>query len=93
MIGNVQNKLGKVIERRNFKTVKKVIPKGDTIPKHNHEKQEILFTVVLGKITINLDNDEDHTLTPGEILSFNGKHYIQGTALEDTTIFVTLIDE
>lgn len=93
MIGNVQSNTGKVVEKEKFKTVKKFVAKGDTIPKHNHEKKEILFIVVLGKIAIKLDDTEQHILTPGEILSFNGQHFIQGTALENTTIFVTLIDE
>ena len=75
----------------NFKVVKKVINLGEKIPSHNHENEEIIFSVLKGKMEMFLNGEEKHILVPGDILHFDGKNFISGNALEDSEINITLI--
>ena len=52
MLGNVKNEAGLLFNKRNFKLVKKVLKKDEKIAKHNHENEEIIFTVLKGKMDI-----------------------------------------
>ena len=45
MFGNVKNEAGLLFSKENFKLVKKVLKKDEKIAKHNHENEEIIFTV------------------------------------------------
>ena len=91
MLGTVENKAGLLFKGNNFKVVKKVINLGEKIPSHNHENEEIIFTVLKGKMEIFLNGEEKHILVPGDILHFDGKNFISGNALEDSEINITLI--
>ena len=73
MLGNVKNEAGLLFNKGNFKLVKKVLKKDEKIAKHNHENEEIIFTVLKG------------------ILHFDGVNFINGAALEDSEVSVTLI--
>ena len=89
MLGNVKNEVGLLFNKGNFKLVKKVLKKDEKIAKHNHENEEIIFTVLKGKMEIN--EIEKHILVPGDILHFDGVNFINGAALEDSEVSVTLI--
>ena len=91
MLGTVENKAGLLFKGNNFKVVKKVINLGEKIPSHNHENEEIIFSVVKGKMEMFLNGEEKHILVPGDILHFDGKNFISGNALEDSEINITLI--
>lgn len=91
MLGTVENKAGLLFKGNNFKVVKKVINLGEQIPSHNHENEEIIFSVLKGKMEMFLNGDEKHILVPGDILHFDGKNFISGNALEDSEINITLI--
>ena len=91
MLGTVENKAGLLFKGNNFKVVKKVINLGEKIPYHNHENEEIIFSVLKGKMEMFLNGDEKHILVPGDILHFDGKNFISGNALEDSEINITLI--
>lgn len=91
MLGTVENKAGLLFKGNNFKVVKKVINLGEQIPSHNHENEEIIFSVLKGKMEMFLNGDEKHILVPGDILHFDGKNFINGNALEDSEINITLI--
>ncbi|QUB97418.1 cupin domain-containing protein [Leptotrichia sp. oral taxon 221] len=91
MLGTVENKAGLLFKGNNFKVVKKVINLGEQIPSHNHENEEIIFSVLKGKMEIFLNGEEKHILVPGDILHFDGKNFISGNALEDSEINITLI--
>lgn len=84
---------GKVFENAHAKVMRKVLSKGDTIPSHNHEGDDVVFTVLQGSLAITINETEQHALKAGEVLLFNGKNFIQGEALEDSVIMVTLIEE
>lgn len=91
MLGTVENKAGLLFKGNNFKVVKKVINLGEQIPSHNHEDEEIIFSVLKGKMEMFLNGEEKHILVPGDILHFDGKNFISGNALEDSEINITLI--
>ena len=91
MLGTVENKAGLLFKGNNFKVVKKVINLGEQIPSHNHENEEIIFSVLKGKMEMFLNGEEKHILVPGDILHFDGKNFISGNALEDSEINITLV--
>ena len=91
MLGTVENKAGLLFKGNNFKVVKKVINSGEKIPSHNHENEEIIFSVLKGKMEMFLNGEEKHILVPGDVLHFDGKNFISGNALEDSEINITLI--
>lgn len=91
MLGTVENKAGLLFKGNNFKVVKKVINLGEKIPSHNHENEEIIFSVLKGKMEMFLNREEKHILVPGDILHFDGKNFISGNALEDSETNITLI--
>lgn len=91
MLGTVENKAGLLFKGNNFKVVKKVINSGEQIPSHNHENEEIIFSVLKGKMEMFLNGEEKHILVPGDILYFDGKNFISGNALEDSEINITLV--
>ena len=61
------------------------------IAKHNHENEEIIFTVLKGNMEIFLNETEKHILVPRDILYFDGVNFINGFAWEDSEVSVTLI--
>ena len=91
MFGNVKNEAGLLFNKGNFKLVKKILKKDEKIAKHNHEDEEIIFTVLKGKMEMYLNETEKHVLVPGDILHFDGRNFINGSALEDSEVSVTLV--
>ena len=87
----MENKAGLLFKGNNFKVVKKVINLGEKIPSHNHENEEIIFSVLKGKMEMFLNGEEKHILVPGDVLHFDGKNFISGNALEYSEINITLI--
>ena len=49
-MAEVYNNIGLVLDKANFKVVKKQGKAGDTIPKHNHPEANVTFTVINGKV-------------------------------------------
>ena len=91
MYGTVKNEAGMLFSGNNFKVVKKILKTGEFIPSHNHEEEEIVFSVLKGKMEMFLNDTEKHVLVPGDILNFDGVNFIKGIALEDSEINVTLV--
>ena len=91
MFRNVKDEAGLLFNKENFKLIKKFKKKMKKIAKHNHENEEIIFTVLKGKMEIFLNETEKHILVPGDILYFDGVNFINGFALEDSEVSVILI--
>ena len=91
MFGTVKNEGGMLFSGNSFKVVKKVLKSGEAIPSHNHENEEIIFSVLKGKMEMYLNDTEKHVLVPGDVLNFDGVNFIKGTALEDSEVNVTLV--
>lgn len=93
MYGKELNSVGIVAKEKNFFVVKKVLTAGSLIEKHNHSGKNILFTIVKGEILVYLNESEQHHLTPGTVLQFDGENFINAKALKDSQVFVTLINK
>ena len=52
MFGTVKNEGGMLFSGNNFKVVKKVLKSGEAIPSHNHENEEIIFSVLIPILTM-----------------------------------------
>ena len=91
MVGNVKNEIGVLFSKDNFMLIKKKLKKDEKIEKHNHENEEIIFTVLKGKVEVFLNEKENHILVPGEILQCDGINFISAVAIEDSEFSVTLI--
>ncbi|WP_251423606.1 DUF1637 domain-containing protein [Veillonella agrestimuris] len=91
MNGTVKQELGVLFEGPNYVVVKKGGVAGDQVEKHNHPEANVIFTVVKGKVQVFLNETEEHLLTPGQVLQFNGDNYIQATLMEDSEFIVNLI--
>lgn len=76
MNGTVKQDLGLLFEGPNYVIVKKGGVAGDKVEKHNHPEANVIFTVVKGKVQVLLNETEEHLLTPGQVLQFNGDNYI-----------------
>ena len=59
---------------------------------HDHQGQDIFFSVVKGQVKATLNNSEEHTLSPGTLLHFAGEAFIGIEALVDSEFFVYLIN-
>lgn len=92
-VGTIFEEAGLLKNHDRFKLAKKVGQKGDLITKHNHPEALILFTVVNGKVQVNLNDDEIHIVEPGKVLHFDGDNFINAKFLTDGEVFVTLINK
>ncbi|WP_295236199.1 cupin domain-containing protein [Veillonella sp.] len=93
MVGTEKNELGLLFQGPNFIVVKKGGKAGENVENHNHPEANVVFTVVKGKVDVRLNQDEQHILTPGTVLQFNGDNFIQATLVEDSEFVVTLINK
>lgn len=91
MVGTEKNELGLLFKGPNYVIVKKGGKAGEKVENHNHPEANVIFTVVKGKVHVQLNQAEDHILTPGTVLEFNGDNYIQAELLEDSEFVVNLI--
>ncbi len=91
MAGTINAELGLLFKGPNYIIVKKGGTKGEQVEKHNHPEANVIFTVVKGKVQVLLNEVEEHIVTPGKVLEFNGDNYIQAELLEDSEFVVNLI--
>ena len=92
MAGTVNQELGLLFQGPNYVIVKKggksLVNK---LKNTTTQKQNVIFTVVKGKVQVFLNETEEHVLVPGQVLEFNGDNYIQATLVEDSEFVVNLI--
>lgn len=92
-MAQVRSELGLVLQEGNFRVVKKALKAGEHIQSHNHPEANILFTLVKGRVQAFINDDQTFDLEPGKLLSFDGDNYIKANILEDSEIFITLINK
>lgn len=90
-LGIEKHEPGTMFQEKQYTIIKKVGNANDTIEKHNHPDHTILFTVIRGTILVTLNEVEDHTLTAGMVLHFDGTNSIQARFIEDGECIVTLL--
>ena len=83
---------GKIYNKDGVLVVHKQLKKGEKIP-HTHKYKELFFTVVSGKMEVQLNDKETYIVEPKKVLNFAGDVNISATALEDSDIFIYLVGE
>ena len=63
MVGTEKNELGLLFQGPNFVVVKKGGKAGEKVENHNHPEANVVFTVVKGKVAVQLNQEEEHVLT------------------------------
>ena len=91
MIGTEKADKGLLFDGDNFKVVKQVGRAGEQIDTHDHVGYTVIVTPVKGEIEATLNGDEQHKLTPGTVLRFDGANTITPKFLSDGEFTVTLI--
>ena len=76
MIGTEIKEFGQVINNDKLMVVHVNLPQGKKIAPHDHQGQDIYFSVVKGQVKATLNNSEEHTLSPGTLLHFGGEAFI-----------------
>ena len=76
MIGTEIKEFGQVINNDKLMVVHVNLPQGKKIAPHDHQGQDIFFSVVKGQVKATLNNSEEHTLSPGTLLHFGGEAFI-----------------
>jgi len=73
------------------KTVRLALDAGKTVPPHHHPGRDIVCYVAEGELTMSL-GDDDHTLSAGDVLRFDGDQDISPTAETDAVALLVLAD-
>ena len=92
-LGTEIKEYGKVYNKDGVLVVHKKMKKGEKIPPHTHQYKELFFTVVSGKMEVQLNDKETYIAEPKKALNFAGDVNISATALEDSDIFIYLVGE
>ncbi|PHI11094.1 cupin domain-containing protein [Fusobacterium polymorphum] len=92
-LGTELKEYGKIYNKDGVLVVHKQLKKGEKIPPHTHKYKELFFTVVSGKMEVQLNDKETYIVEPKKALNFAGDVNISATALEDSDIFIYLVGE
>ncbi len=92
-MAELKKDLGLLLNEAQFRLIKKAGRAGDKIEKHNHPEAKVLFTVVKGKIKVFINESETFEVVPGASLFFDGDNYINAELIEDSEVFITLINK
>ena len=92
-IGMVKDQIGLVKKCDNCMVVMKEGVTGDEIKKHNHPGSDVFFIVLIGEVKVTLNDEEHHTVVPGQILCFDGANHISAEMLKDSKVCVVLADQ
>ena len=92
-VGTELKEYGKIYNKDGVLVVHKQLKKGEKIPSHTHKYKELFFTVVSGKMEVNLNDKETYIMEPKKALNFGGDVSISAIALEDSDIFIYLAGE
>jgi quercetin dioxygenase-like cupin family protein len=74
------------------RTVRLALAAGETVPAHRHPGRGIVCHVVEGELAMTL-GDDDHHLTAGDVLRFDGDQDISPTAETDAVALLVLAKE
>lgn len=91
MVGIVKNDIGIIFKNDNYKVVKKRGNRGEVIPNHNHPDEEIVFSIIKGRVKVILNDNEEYNLKIGDVLNFNGENIMSVNYMENSEIIITLI--
>lgn len=92
-IGTVPNGEGKLHSNEHAMVVRRTFSPARPMNRHNHPGQQIVLTVVHGNAHLHLDECETHDMHSGDVLIFDGEHYISGEFDSETLLVITLINK
>lgn len=92
MYGTILNETGMLLNNDLLQLVHLKLGKGESVKPHDHKGQEVFFTLIRGEVCISLEEQEQHILTPGNVLHFAGEARIGVEALQDSEFFVYLVN-
>ncbi|MGI5949041.1 DUF1637 domain-containing protein [Peptoniphilus sp.] len=87
----LSNSPGKSFSDENYTVIKKSLANNEVVDKHSHPGNDVIITIVKGKIKVLVDDEEKYELDPGKILKFDGVNSVAIKAIEPSDFFVTLI--
>lgn len=76
-----------VFDRREPRTVRLSLDAGDRIEPHRHPGTDVVFCLLAGRIDLSLD-DEEYSLSSGDVARFSGDRRISPRATTDSTALV-----
>ena len=91
-IGNKISDLGRVVDNKELMLVHLQLKSGEQISSHDHNGQEVYFTMVKGTVEVTLDDTEVHRISAGTVLHFPGEAHVGVNAIEESDFFVYLIN-
>ncbi|MFB6156660.1 MAG: cupin domain-containing protein [Haloferacaceae archaeon] len=71
------------------RTVRLALDAGESVPEHRHPGRNVVIAVQSGEVTLSLDG-EDHGLTAGDLIRFDGRRRVSPRAETDATALVVL---
>lgn len=71
------------------RTVRLALDAGESVPEHTHPDRNVVVAVLDGELTLRLDG-EDHDLTAGDLVRFDGRRRVEPEARTDATALVVL---
>ena len=100
-VGNVfaavqvaEDKAGPVLEGADFKVVRIELAAGKDMKRHDHPQfAKLVLTLVKGKAEFTINDKEKVSVSAGQVFTLDGSDFISGTASEDSTLVVTLLEK
>ena len=92
-IGTVPAGEGKLHGNEHAMIVRRTFSPDRPMNRHNHPGQQIVLTVVRGDAHLHLDDSETHDLHSGDVLIFDGEHYISDEFDSETLLVINLINK
>ncbi|MFB6303974.1 MAG: cupin domain-containing protein [Haloferacaceae archaeon] len=71
------------------RAVRLALDAGEGVPEHTHPDRNVVLAVLDGELTVSLD-DEDHDLTAGDVVRFDGRRRVAPRARTEATALVVL---
>lgn len=71
------------------RTVRLALDAGEAVPEHTHPDRTVVVAVLDGTLALSLDGDE-HDLSAGDLVRFDGRRRVAPRAKTDATALVVL---
>ncbi len=89
-----EDKAGPVLDGDGFKVVRIELAAGKDMKRHDHPQfAKLVLTLVKGKAEFTINDKDKVSVSAGQVFTLDGSDFISGTASEDSTLVVTLLDK
>ncbi|GGJ35495.1 cupin domain-containing protein [Deinococcus roseus] len=83
-------KTGVIAQNAGCKIVRKVLRKGQEMPRHDHPGEQVLISMTSGTLLCNFD-DGVALLAEGDVVQFEGERFVTLQAQEENTTFLVML--